>query len=196
MRALASIRKTMRARRRALSAEQRLQAANRIADLLATHPLFLRSNRIAMYIPVAGEADPLLLAERAWALGKSVYLPVLPPLSTGRLWFLPFSRKTPLVLNRFAMPEPDIHPRKRVPTLALDLVLTPLVAFNNKGTRVGMGGGYYDNSFAFLLRRQVWHKPFLLGVAYQFQQVDRLVAQPWDVPLAGVVTDAELRLWR
>jgi len=186
----------MRARRRALSPEQQSHVAARIADHLATHPLFLRSKRIAAYLPVNGEADPEFLVERAWALGKSVYLPVLPPLSRNRLWFLPFTPKTPMALNRFAIPEPDVDPRKRIAPIALDLVLAPLVAYDPKGNRMGMGGGYYDNSFGFLIQRASWHKPFLLGVAHQFQQVDRLAAHSWDVPLDGVVTETGLRLWR
>jgi 5-formyltetrahydrofolate cyclo-ligase len=79
--------------------------------------------------------------------------------------------------------------RQRIQPLALDLVLTPLVGFDHKGNRLGMGGGYYDRSFAFLLRRQNWKKPRLVGLAYDFQQLDKLPAKNWDVPLTAVATD-------
>ena len=59
-------------------------------------------------------------------------------------------------------------------------------------SRLGMGGGYYDRTFAFLTRRSRWQKPRLLGAAYEFQRVERLEHEPWDVPLAGVATDTRL----
>jgi 5-formyltetrahydrofolate cyclo-ligase len=53
-----------------------------------------------------------------------------------------------------------------------------------------MGGGFYDNSFAYLLHRKHWHKPRLIGLAYDFQLMPRLPVQPWDVPLTAVATDS------
>jgi 5-formyltetrahydrofolate cyclo-ligase len=58
-----------------------------------------------------------------------------------------------------------------------------------------MGGGFYDRSFAFLRRRQKWRKPSLIGAAYDFQEVERLKRNSWDVPLAGVMTETGLRLF-
>jgi 5-formyltetrahydrofolate cyclo-ligase len=72
---------------------------------------------------------------------------------------------------------------------ALDLVLLPLVGFDDAGGRLGMGGGFYDRSLAYLARRQSWRKPTLLGLAHECQKVERLAQASWDVPLAGTVTD-------
>ena len=69
-------------------------------------------------------------------------------------------------------------------------MLTPLVAFNCRGTRLGMGKGYYDRSFGFLTRRMRWVRPKLVGVGFAFQAVQSIVAQPWDVRLWAAVTDA------
>lgn len=74
---------------------------------------------------------------------------------------------------------------------ALDLVLLPLVGFDDAGGRLGMGGGFYDRSLAYLARRQNWRKPTLLGLAHECQKVDRLAQASWDVPLAGTVTDKQ-----
>ena len=71
----------------------------------------------------------------------------------------------------------------------LDIVFTPLVAFDTAGNRVGMGAGFYDRSFAFRKHRRNWRRPLLIGVAYDFQRVPHIPARTWDVPVDLVVTD-------
>ncbi len=122
-------------------------------------------------------------------MNKQVYLPVLRPFGDNRLWFAHYAPGTPLVKNRYGIAEPDIDHGKRVEAFALDLVLAPLVGFDLQGNRLGMGGGFYDRSFAHLLRHRHWLKPRLVGLAYDFQQVKHLPAQPWDVPLTAVATE-------
>ena len=71
----------------------------------------------------------------------------------------------------------------------LDLVLMPLVGFDARGNRLGMGAGFYDRQFAFLRHRRAWRRPLLLGVAFEAQRIARLAEAPHDVPLWGVVTE-------
>ena len=59
-----------------------------------------------------------------------------------------------------------------------DLVLTPLVGFDERGNRIGRGAGFYDRHFAFLRHRSTWHRPLLLGLAFELQRVERLPAKP------------------
>ena len=73
----------------------------------------------------------------------------------------------------------------------LDVVIAPLVAFDESLNRLGMGGGYYDRTFAFRKRARVLRRPVLIGVAYSFQRVDRLQPENWDVPLDVVITEKE-----
>jgi len=181
----------MRALRRSLRQPERERAAQSLAQRLYTSRLFLRSARIAFYLPMDGEIDPTLLIERARAMNKQCLLPVLNPLTPGRLWFAPYGENEPLHCNRFNIPEPAVKGKHMVPAWALDLILSPLVAFDAQGNRLGMGGGFYDRTLAFLSRRQRWRKPKLLGLAYEFQKVARLHCAPWDVPLHGIVTDAD-----
>jgi len=188
------LRRALRQQRRALTPQQRREAAVALDRLLGHHPLFLRSRHIAFYLPNDGEIDLGPLIQRAMAMGKKCYLPVLSPLYHNRLWFAPYHDKSELVLNRFGIPEPDINWSGMRPAWTLDLVLTPLVAFDSVCNRLGMGGGYYDRTLAYLERRQHWRKPRLLGTAYGFQQVESLPREPWDVPLHGVVTDKSLLL--
>jgi 5-formyltetrahydrofolate cyclo-ligase len=184
-------RRELRARRRALSKRERLHRSDALCRHLARQTLFRSASRIAAYLPQDGEVETRTLIELCWSTGKQVYLPVLVPFLDNRLWFARYRPDTRLVRNRFGIAEPEIVHRHRIETHALDLVLAPLVGFDRHGNRLGMGGGFYDRSFAFLLGRKHWRKPQLVGLAYEFQQLPSLPPQPWDVPLAAVATDAE-----
>ena len=189
-------RKQLRARRRALTDAERLERSVSLCSELARQPLFRTSKRIAAYLPADGEVETAPLIELAWRMGKQVYLPVLVPYSANRLWFARYQPGTQLVKNRFGIAEPAIVHRQRITPQALDLVLAPLVGFDHRGHRLGMGGGFYDRSFAYLLHRKYWRKPHLVGLAYDFQQLPRLPSQPWDVPLTAVATDSGWHLFQ
>ena len=156
--------------------------------MLASAKAFLRAGRFAAYLPHGGEVDLRPLLERAWRDGRESYLPVV---GRGRLRFLPYAPGTPLRRNRYGIAEPDLPARWQVRAQALDLILVPLVAYDPQGNRLGMGGGYYDRTFAFLHRRR-WRRPLLVGAAFAFQRVPALHANPWDVPLDGVATELGL----
>jgi len=148
---------------------------------------FQTARHIAVYIAMDGEIDPAELIAHARTAGKTLYLPVLEHADDGILEFAPWQPETPLYPNRFRIPEPRVSAESLRAAQDLDLVLTPLVAFDVHGNRLGMGGGYYDRSFAFL--KTGVRKPLLIGLAYEFQRVSVLPAEPWDVPLAGVASD-------
>ena len=127
------------------------------------------------------------------SIGREVLLPAL---HGDGLWFLPYCEDTPMKSNRFGIPEPFLPPRARCPARELDIVLVPLVAVDSAGNRLGMGGGYYDRTFAYLRARSVWRRPLLIGVAYEFQRVARLPARAWDIPLDALATEKQLYLFR
>jgi 5-formyltetrahydrofolate cyclo-ligase len=183
-------RRELRARRRALSERERLQRSDALCRQLARQTLFHNASGIAAYLPQDGEVETQTLIELCWSMGKQVYLPVLVPFLDNRLWFARYRPDTRLVSNRFGIAEPETVHRQRIAPHALDLVLAPLVGFDRHGNRLGMGGGFYDRSFAFLLGRKHWRKPQLVGLAYAFQQLPSLPPQPWDVPLTAVATEA------
>jgi 5-formyltetrahydrofolate cyclo-ligase len=189
-----ALRRAMRQQRRSLSQQQQRHASRLLARRLGSHPLFLRSRHIAFYLPNDGEIDLSPLIERARHMGKRCYLPVLSPLYHNRLWFAPYPEDCPLQSNRFGIPEPQTGWSLMRPVWSLDLVLTPLVAFDAMGNRLGMGGGYYDRTLAYLERRHHWRKPHLIGTAHTFQQTDALPFAPWDVPLQGIATERTIHL--
>ena len=176
----------MRHSRRSLSHQRRQYYARCLATVVITRILLQRFQRIACYLPNDGEMDLTPLIVRLWALGRHSFLPVL---HRNKLWFLPYTSRTPLANNSLGIPEPDISPNKRCPARALDVVLMPLVAFDDSGNRLGMGGGFYDQTFSYKATARLSHKPQLIGVAYEFQRVDRLPTRWWDIGLDGIVTE-------
>lgn len=189
------LRARLRAQRRALDPALRAAYNARIAQHLIHSSLFHTSHRIATYWAGQGEADPRLAVQRAWSLHKRVYLPVLLGPFHNHLRFAQFTRGSVMHDNRFGIPEPRVAPAQLLRGISLDLVLVPLVGFDEHGARLGMGGGYYDRSFATRRFRGSWRKPRLIGVAYELQRVASLVQQPWDVRLDGVVTEQQLYLF-
>lgn len=184
-----ALRQQLRQLRRSLSPRQQRQAARGLRRQLATHPHFRRARHLGVYLPNDGEIDPRPLIELAHRHKQSVYLPVLKAWPRTRMVFQRLDRRERLQRNRFGIFEPRPRLERQRPIWTLDLVLLPLVGFDDRGGRLGMGGGFYDRSLAYLRRRQTWHKPTLLGLAHEIQRVDRLPLAPWDVALAATVTD-------
>ncbi|EFQ60403.1 5-formyltetrahydrofolate cyclo-ligase [Pseudomonas fluorescens] len=183
------LRRMLRKARRALTPSEQRQAAHGLYRQLAQHPLFRRAKHISLYLPTDGEIDPRLLLRAAQRRGKATYLPVLSAWPRTKMVFQRVRPGETLRPNRFRILEPRVNAKRQRKVWALDLVLLPLVGFDDAGGRLGMGGGFYDRSLAYLARRQSWRKPTLLGLAHECQKVDRLAQASWDVPLAGTVTD-------
>jgi 5-formyltetrahydrofolate cyclo-ligase len=179
-----------------LSAAERQQAALAVASRLMDRPALAGATRIAGYWACDGELDPAPLLERLRTGGKSIYLPVLADTPPQSLRFAPFRSGAPMRPNRFDIPEPQVSPVEWLHPAELDLVLAPLVAFDPAGTRLGMGGGFYDRSFAFLRDPDyLGNRPRLLGLGYEFQRVTELIRQPWDVPLDAAATEKALHVF-
>ena len=179
----------MRIARRALTAYQQTQAAQGLLRQVQKHRLYLKSRKVALYLPNDGEIDPTPLLHKALANGKNCYLQVLYRGGTNRLLFGKIPHLQNLKVNRFGIPEPDITKYGWVYANQLDLILAPLVAFDRYGNRIGMGGGYYDRSLQCLKRTQNWQRPHVIGLAHEFQRVESIGRNAWDVPLRGAITD-------
>ncbi|MGE8188094.1 5-formyltetrahydrofolate cyclo-ligase [Pseudomonas sp. NPDC086278] len=183
------LRRMLRKARRALTSRQQRQAARGLYKQLAQQPLFRRAKHIALYLPTDGEIDPRLLLRAAQRRGKATYLPVLSAWPRTKMVFQRIRPGEKLKPNRFRILEPRPNLARQRKVWALDLVLLPLVGFDDVGGRLGMGGGFYDRSLAYMARRKTWRKPTLLGLAHECQKVERLAQASWDVPLQGTVTD-------
>ncbi len=182
------LRKTLRVVRNAISSKQQSEASINLLKQILKLPVFLKSKRIAVYLSSDGEIDLEPLIHQSWAMGKEVYLPVIKPGKSRELWFVLFTPETKLIQNRFKIFEPDPHHNPKLPSHLLDIVFTPLVGFDTNANRLGMGGGFYDTTFAFK-KENPKSKPLLIGVAHECQRVEKIDAEDWDVGLNAVVTD-------
>ncbi|RLM06167.1 5-formyltetrahydrofolate cyclo-ligase [Gibbsiella quercinecans] len=185
------IRSQIRQRRKALSAQQQHADALRASERIAAHPRIQAAQHVAAFLSFDGELNTGPLIETLWRLGKQVYLPVLHPFSPGNLLFLHYAAHTPLVRNRFNIQEPALDVRAVLPRGQLDVMLTPLVAFDNRGQRLGMGGGFYDRTL------QNWRHtgPYPIGLAHDCQQVAALPIEQWDIPLPEIITPSQTFAW-
>lgn len=176
--------------RRSLSLSERDLAAFSLAKHVTENQLFQQSRHIASFHPVGGEMDPGIIVKIARELGKICYLPVLN--TTNSLCFISHQPGEPLLPNRYKIPEPELNVEKMIAPKELDLVLVPLVGFDLKGNRLGMGAGYYDRTFGFLLEHPRPGRPYLLGLAYEWQRIDEFAPAEWDVPLDAVATEEKI----
>ena len=180
------LRAALRTRRRALSAAERAHAAKLVARNVGRLLHLRRGARVALYAALPDELDTNELLSLARRRGWRVYLPRIDHRRRGRtMQFVELGARQRT--NRLGILEPQgsriISPRR------LDVVFVPLLGFDSQGVRLGAGGGYYDRAFAFRRWRSAWHAPRLIGIAYSFQQLERITPAAHDVLLDAVVTD-------
>lgn len=183
------MRREVRAARRAIAEPVRLAADRAILGRIRSLPVWRGARHVALFLPFDGEPDLMPLLK--YGGRRRFFVPVITRKAMNFAWLGP---GVSLVRNFYGILEPE--PKLLVDPRSLDLVLTPLVAFDRAGTRVGVGAGYYDRCFSFLRPREIWRKPKLVGCAYQLQQRDSIERNPWDVPLWAAVTEqAFSRFW-
>lgn len=134
---------------------------------------------------MADEVQMQALQLRTWSANKRVFLPRITRF--GKLQFRQMRPNEPLRRNSIGILEPVKG--AACPLTKLDLVIVPLVGFDANGNRIGMGGGYYDRTFAGMTARQRFALPRLVGVAFACQEVEQIAASPWDIPLFRVFTE-------
>ena len=179
-----ALRETIRKRRNKLSQVDQQQASELLLQRLSTHPKVQSAQTIALYLANDGELDPMLFFEWCLQQGKQVYLPVLHPFCAGHLLFLLYEKNNIMVKNHYGIYEPKLDVNKVCPLEKLDVLCTPLVAFDNSGARLGMGGGFYDRTLAHWQQHQVYP----IGLAHDCQQVDKIPVEHWDIPLPEILT--------
>ncbi len=184
------IRQLKRSQRRSLSSATQLQHNQALRKNIIKEKTYRNGQHIALYLANDGEIDPSSLIEHSHFQGKIVYLPILAPLKDS-LYFAPYGAGDRLQLNRFDIPEPICHPSEWKTASQLDLLFLPLVAFDAQGNRIGMGGGFYDRTLAYLQHRRIWKKPTLIGLAHEIQKVEQLNSQSWDIPLDYIITEKQ-----
>lgn len=180
------LRSHIRNLRRSLSAAEQQQASLDLVQQLLPRPEVEHALHIALYLTNDGELDTSPLIAALWQQGKTLYLPLLHPLVPGYLVFQLYTSDTQLKPNQFGIGEPPLNCSLLCPVDQLDLIFTPLVAFDSQGQRLGMGGGFYDRTLSQL--EHLSKKPALIGLAHDCQQVEAVPVEAWDIPLPAICT--------
>ncbi len=183
------LRASLRQARRSIPPIERARSARRVALIADRERLVRPQWRIGLYVALPEELDSAALLALARRRGCQVYLPRIGAQPPARS--MQFVRLgTRMLRNRFAIPEPlgPALPSAR----ALDILFVPLVGFDRRGNRLGMGGGYYDRALAFARARAMSARPLLVGLGYAMQQLERIERAAHDVPLDMVITERGL----
>ena len=170
------IRRLIRARKILLTAAVKADAATRVFRTLEQSAAFSMAGNILMYHSLPDELSTHEFIDR-WASRKRFFLPRV---NGVNLEILPYDRSR-LAQGAFLIEEPqgdDV-----VPVDTVDMIVVPAVAYDRHGNRVGRGKGYYDRLLAS-------SRALKVGVAYDFQLVDLIDADPHDIPVDIVVTES------
>ena len=186
-----SLRKEIRAKRQALSDWQQRRASENLLSQIKLSTHLYRAKHVALYLANDGEISPAPILELLTAVGAKCYLPVLHPMAHNRLLFCEYQTDKQLVKNKYGIAEPSLKNCRLIQPNQLSAVLLPLVAFDPLGNRMGMGGGYYDRTFAFKQNKPK-STPKLIGLAHECQKVERLPTESWDIPLHSIITDKDI----
>ena len=168
----------MRDKRNAISTKQRNLAESQIAERLLNMESFRRADHISIYLAIDGECSLQKFMAYARRSNKRFYAPVVRDES---LRFALLNPDATMRLNRFGIPEP--RDSSYIDARSLDLVLTPLVAFDDRGYRLGMGGGYYDRFLAQVAATKI-------GIVNEQLLIDKIPHTDHDITMDFVVTEA------
>jgi len=185
-------RRRLRALRAGLTPGQRNAAAHAIASHIAGTRWLRGARPVGLYASIGTEVPTAALRALARKRNCPVYLPCIVDYRYRRMVFALDADALPSI-NRLGIPEPDAL--RTIAARALSVVLLPVLGFDPHGTRLGTGGGYYDRMFAFRRHRHSWHRPLLVGIAFQCQQLPLIERGSHDVPLDAVVTEAGISIF-
>ncbi|MBV1911543.1 MAG: 5-formyltetrahydrofolate cyclo-ligase [Kangiellaceae bacterium] len=182
-----ALRQSIRQHRNAISQSAFINAEQAVVEQLNQFRLFEKHLKFGCFLSFDGEISTKKVIQEIQDNQLNCYLPKLKPFKPNRLWFMPFQQDSTMISNRFGIPEVDLAVNHALPVSKLDVVLMPLVGFDLAGNRLGMGGGFYDTTFAHLRNNK--NRPLFIGLAYELQKFATLPSDSWDLPLDGVCTE-------
>ena len=186
------LRQSFRERRNSLSLEAHNTAAQAVVQRCEDSKLFDNCKHVALYTSFNGELNTSPLIHALWQRKISVYLPVIHPFCKGYLLFLRYTDNTPMQSNQFGILEPKLDVSQIILPTQLDILFTPLVAFDDHGNRLGMGGGFYDRTLKALQTASSSTQPKVIGLALDIQKTNLLPTESWDIPLPFILTPSKL----
>ncbi|URJ25322.1 5-formyltetrahydrofolate cyclo-ligase [Candidatus Blochmannia ocreatus (nom. nud.)] len=191
------VRAYIRMIRCSLTFQEQFVASQLITNRIITIKRVFNSKRIAVFFSFDGEISTTFLIRTLLSMRKKIYLPVLSTnLKSKCLLFAQYTLSTSLIFNRFNIYEPQYSMDAVIPIEDLDVVFVPLVAFDSRGYRLGMGGGFYDSTLKHWKKNQDHYIP--IGIGYDFQKVphELLSVKKWDIFLPEIITPSNHFVFR
>ncbi len=144
-----------------------------------------RKINIFGYYPASFEVDVLEVLNTSLTKNLVLFLPVID--KNNNMNFHKWKKNDILRINRYGMPEPAIFSKYQLP----DIVMVPLIAFDNDNNRLGYGKGYYDQYLGKFLKKN--RNIITIGIAFSFQKYPKLPTTKNDVKLNYVLTEKGLK---
>jgi 5-formyltetrahydrofolate cyclo-ligase len=194
------IRKSLRTKRQGLSQVEQKEFSDDLLIQLSARRDVLAAKNIALYLANDSELDAMPFIKWCWQNNKKTYLPVIHPFSHGQLLFLHYDENSAMKKNNYGILEPKLDVRLIKTISEIDIIFTPLVAFDRLGNRLGMGGGFYDRTLSSWYQQYRYQnqeldvtsskltKPYPIGLAHDIQLIDAIPTQLWDIPLPEIIT--------
>jgi 5-formyltetrahydrofolate cyclo-ligase len=178
-----SLRQDILSRRERLGHEERHRRSEQATRALMETSLWQSARRIALFHSTGSEIGTLSLLQNAWRTGRMVALPVTPAMGQP-LSFRRVTSESPLLPSHFGALEPGPS-AELVEVTEFDLIIVPGLAFDERGARLGYGGGYYD--------RTLISAGLAVMFCSSFQQVDHVPEEPHDRRVQGVAAESGWR---
>lgn len=182
-----TLRSQMRKKRRGLTHRTRMHASRHIIQSFLSSIPLRRNDIIAGYSPLPEEIDISLLYELITEEGYRVAMPVI----TGHGEPLKFRNYTPYSELKMNKDYNTLEPTRDEVHVTPNVVITPMLAFDISGNRLGFGGGFYDRTLS-KLRSETDGEIFTIGVAYDFQKIERVPSQEHDEKLDCILTEERI----
>ena len=179
------LRKIFSRKREALNPEVHAEKSERIAKLLMQQPLYLAADVILLYAAKRNEVLTRELIQGTIKRGKRVALPYTNVVKERLEIFEIRDFDRELEPGPFNILSPKKEFKRSINPGQIDLVVSPGIAFDRKGGRVGWGVGYYDRTLKQLKAKKI-------GLAFDFQVVDRVPVLPHDVRMDKIITETKV----
>jgi 5-formyltetrahydrofolate cyclo-ligase len=180
-----ALRRVARSRRSALEPQTRLCWSRSIQAKVLERPQYLAATSVALYSPVDNEVETRAIMDHAFHHRKKVFFPKLGGNEFPE--FIQVFSESDFIAGRYGIPEPGGEVRLKDANCESLAVFIPGLMFDCRGYRLGRGGGWYDRALWWLDNRAV-----CVGLAYEFQIVDRLPEQAWDQKTHYVITESRV----
>lgn len=182
-----AIRSELRQKRKAISPEERAKSEQLLKEYLS--PFIKQGSKVAAYLACGSEADLLPWMQSAQDVGCRVFVPYIEE-GNRRLWFTEYEKTGNELHSKpfFGIPQFE---GKKYRAEELDVILLPLVGIDQRGFRMGQGGGFYDTTLEYCIGNA--DRPKLIGVGFSCQMVEALPTDPWDMQLDAFVSELGIK---